>query len=137
MTRTEIIQYFIDTRKFKSYLEIGIFYGENFSQIVCDKKYGVDTEKKYEGVTHVMTSDDFFKQNTEKFDIVFIDGLHLCEQVYKDILNSLKFLNPNGVIVLHDILPAREELQTRERTTSEWNGDCWKAFLKYKYESDY
>ena len=27
---------------------------------------------------------------TETFDIVFIDGLHLCEQVLRDVNNSIK-----------------------------------------------
>ena len=138
MYRTDIIQYFIDSRKFQSYLEIGVFNGDNFRKIKCAKKEGVDPASKCP-IEYNMTSDDFFKQNKEKFDIVFIDGLHLCEQVYKDIKNSLNCLNPNGVIVLHDILPISEIEQRRERIRipGRWNGDCWKAFLKYKYESPY
>ena len=34
-----------------------------------------------------MTSDEFFESipESERFDIVFIDGLHLCDQVWKDV----------------------------------------------------
>ena len=43
--------------------------------------------------------------NKESFDCVFIDGLHTYNQVKKDIHNSLKYLNINGIIMLHDCLP--------------------------------
>ena len=32
-----------------------------------------------------ITSDDFFKQNKNKYDCVFIDGLHIYDQVKRDI----------------------------------------------------
>ena len=59
-----------------------------------------------------MTSDEFFSQNKETFDLIFIDGLHIHEQVLKDIDNSLNVLNENGVILLHDCLPAKIWHQT-------------------------
>ena len=34
--------------------------------------------------------------------VFFIDGLHEYAQVKRDIENSLNFLEPNGVILLHD-----------------------------------
>jgi hypothetical protein len=52
-----------------------------------------------------MTSDDFFIQNKEMFDIIFIDGHHDSEYVCRDFNNSLKILNPNGVIIAHDCYP--------------------------------
>lgn len=48
-------------------------------------------------------------QTKQKFDLVFIDGLHHSDQVLKDINNSLSFLEPNGVIMCHDILPSSEQ----------------------------
>ena len=39
-------------------------------------KISVDPEKNSEHLTHEMTSDEFFEQNTDKFDVIFIDGLH-------------------------------------------------------------
>jgi hypothetical protein len=75
-----------------------------------------------------MTSDDFFKTNLKTFDIIFIDGLHLCEQVLKDIHNSLKFLNDDGAIVCHDCLPNNESEQIEEYDgKSSWTGTVWKA----------
>ena len=51
-----------------------------------------------EGGTHKMTSDEFFYNNNDKFDIIFIDGLHQYEQVIKDVKNSLNCLTKNGII---------------------------------------
>ena len=48
------------------------------------------------------TSDHFFKKNKMKFDLIYIDGNHLKNYVKRDIKNSLKFLNKDGLIVLDD-----------------------------------
>ena len=48
------------------------------------------------------TSDEFFNKNSNKFDLIYIDGNHLFEFVKRDIDNSLKFLKDNGVIILDD-----------------------------------
>lgn len=129
MNRTQLIQDIINTLKYKSYLEIGCQYDVNFSKIKVPNKVGVDPTS---GGTHRMTSDEFFVQNSQMFDIVFIDGLHLSEQVDKDIANSLKFLNPNGTIVLHDCNPDREELQRKYMVVAEWTGDVWKSIVKQR-----
>jgi hypothetical protein len=42
-----------------------------------------------------MTSDEFFEINKSTYDIIFIDGLHIDEQVERDIINGLKILNLN------------------------------------------
>jgi predicted O-methyltransferase YrrM len=49
-----------------------------------------------------MMKKKLFAKNTKKFDIVFVDGLHIEEQSTKDIHNALKVLNENGTIVVHD-----------------------------------
>ena len=49
-----------------------------------------------------LTSEDYFKSNKNKFDLIYIDGNHLYEFVLNDILNSLNSLNENGMIVLDD-----------------------------------
>ncbi len=46
-----------------------------------------------------MTSDDFFRQyQGPPFDLIFIDGLHLSEQVLTDVRNSLDWLSPGEVL---------------------------------------
>jgi len=49
-----------------------------------------------------MTSDTFFLKNKRTFDIIFIDGLHIYDQVKRDVLNSIKVLNKDGFILLYD-----------------------------------
>ena len=77
-----------------------------------------------------MTSDSFFKQNEEKFDCIFIDGLHRYHQVKKDILNSIDALNEGGIILLHDCLPNNVYEQAIPRCQYKWNGDVWKAIVE-------
>ena len=49
-----------------------------------------------------MNSNEAFKKNKIKFDLIYIDGNHLYEFVLKDILNSINCLNKNGIIVCDD-----------------------------------
>jgi hypothetical protein len=137
MIRTEIIQTFINKINAKKYLEIGMGPGINFHTIVCDYKVCVDPTPT-EPVTYTLTSDDFFKQNNETFDVIFIDGLHWSEQVYRDIVNSLDVLSDGGVIICHDMNPHSEIIQRYPQAIpeSEWTGDCWKAWVKLKTERE-
>ena len=50
------------------------------------------------------TSDDFFKKNTKKFDIIYIDGSHYYLDVKNDLINSLKFIKKNGIIICDDFI---------------------------------
>jgi SAM-dependent methyltransferase len=135
MLRTDIINLLIKKINAKKYLEIGISDGENFSKINCDYKVGVDPEPISPATIH-LASDDFFKQNQEKFDVIFVDGLHHADQVYRDIINSLDALNDGGYIICHDMNPILEEHQTIPYKGGIWNGDCWKAFLMLRIERD-
>ena len=83
-----------------------------------------------------LTSDQFYKKNKLKFDIIFIDGSHLENQVDKDIRNSLNFLNKKGIIVMHDCNPPskfhqRENYEVDGEFPS-WNGTTWKSFAKLR-----
>lgn len=134
--RHDLINYLINLYGYKSYLEIGIQTGANFILVDCEKKIGVDPSPLYEYgyltqdmSIHKMTSDNYFDQNLDNFDLIFIDGLHVKEQVLKDIENSFKFLNPKGTIVLHDCLPYSEDSQSPiEYKVPIWNGNVWEAF---------
>ena len=132
-SRFDIINKIIKKKEFKSYLEIGCQSDINFSKIIVNKKVGVDPQS---GGTHRMTSDAFFEQNNSNFDLIFIDGLHLYEQVLRDIDNSLKILNDNGVILIHDCLPSKIWHQTIPQTHSSWNGDVWKSIVKSRTRED-
>lgn len=128
--RWEIIQYVIDKFSFTSYLEIGVSNRECFDLIKCKEKTGVDPSPKSKVIE--MTSDDFFLQNTKKFDVIFIDGLHHSIQVKKDIENSLKILNDGGYIFIHDCNPFNEKMQLVPRESVIWSGDVWKAWMHFR-----
>jgi hypothetical protein len=125
--RYDIINNIIEHKKYKKYLEIGCFQNETFNKIHIEHKIGVDPVS---GGTIRKTSDSFFSQNTNTFDIIFIDGLHKYYQVRKDILNSIKFLNHQGVILLHDCVPLKIRDQMIPRSHTHWNGDTWKAIVE-------
>ena len=36
------------------------------------------------------------------YDFICIDGCHFSEQVYRDAINSFRFLNTNGIIIFDD-----------------------------------
>ncbi len=132
-SRFEIIQNIIDIKKYKKYLEIGCDKDSNFSKINIQNKIGVDPKS---GGTVKMTSDDFFSDNKNYFDCIFIDGLHVYEQARKDILNSLKFLNDGGIIILHDCLPLKIWNQIVPQIYGHWNGDVWKAIVEARTMKD-
>lgn len=137
MTRTELINGLIKKNNYKTYLEIGVNTpaqpGYNWVGVEIPVKHGVDPNVN---TTYKMTSDEFFENYiSQKYDIIFIDGLHIHEQVYRDIVNSLNFLNENGIIVVHDCNPTTEITQRRERVTDAWHGDVWKAIVQLKTEN--
>ena len=142
MSRYILIQKLIDKINAQSYVEIGLGRGEHFQSIQCSKKYGVDPMfEDYnftKGIrckikpTHRMTSDEFFKQNKETFDVIFIDGMHEASYVERDINNALDCLNEDGYIVCHDMNPRKEKHQVVPRISRGWNGDCWKAWVKIR-----
>jgi hypothetical protein len=131
MNRTDIIQSLINNINAKSYLEIGISEGYNWREIKCEHKVSVDPEPLSKADC-VITSDEFFKKNKETFDVIFVDGLHHADQVYRDIVNSIDILNEGGYIVCHDMNPLKEEHQVIPFTGGTWNGDCWKAFVNLR-----
>lgn len=136
MTRTHILNYIADRRGMRSYLEIGVQnVRNNFKRIICPYKLGVDPAVDDINV-HAVTSDVFFANNTRMFDLIFIDGLHEYDQVKKDFENSLKFLNPGGVIMFHDTLPDQEVMTLVPRQTKQWYGDVYRYILEMAARDD-
>jgi len=150
LERTTIIQHLINKFGFKTYLEIGVEMGMNFFQIDAELKLAVDPKFVIPGGVKdtekekffTMTSDEFFanppKEILERgLDIVLIDGLHTYEQSLRDVENCLKYLNPNGVIVMHDCLPdspatampTLEEARKHPDFKGNWTGDVYKTII--------
>ena len=132
--RYEIINKIIKKKKYNTYLEIGCFKNDTFNSIIIKDKIGVDPVS---GGTIRKTSDEFFKDNKNYFDICFIDGLHKYNQVRKDIFNCLNFLNNDGVILVHDCLPERIRDQMIPRSHEHWNGDVWKVIVEMRTLVDF
>ena len=153
--RYDIINFLIENfNRETNYLEIGVRNPVfNFDKIKATYKYSVDPCIEIKGVDidFELTSDSFFEKlrdgkilsNNIKFDVIFIDGLHLAEQVIKDILNSIDFLSDDGFIVMHDCNPpseyhASENYEYRMSPSKDyWNGTTWKAFVEFRKRSDY
>ena len=131
--RWDMIEYLIKKNDYKKYLEIGCDQNQLFSRINIQNKVGVDPAS---GGNVRETSDNFFEKNKDMFDIIFIDGLHIYEQVKKDILNSIKYLNDEGVILIHDCLPDSMAKQAVPRYKLQWNGDVWKAIVDLRRNTD-
>lgn len=152
MQRWDIINNLIKQNEYQSYLEIGYYKGWSFDKVKAFEKVAVDPNPSKTPVQEMlsygttlsfpdnnekivkMTSDDFFSQNKEKFDIIFIDGLHEYNQVYNDIQHSLKYLNNNGTIVLHDCNPPSYQHTTEGGVDGNWTGDTYRAVLKFQME---
>lgn len=153
-TRTQILNYLLQQLDREcNYLEIGVRFPEdNYNHIEAKNKFSVDPgiENAENPVDFKMTSDVFFDsiangnilQKDIKFDVIFIDGLHLAHQVDKDIRNSLEYIKDDGFIVMHDCNPptewhARETFAfSLSPANVSWNGTTWKAFYKWRCKKE-
>jgi hypothetical protein len=150
-TRTDLLNFLAKKYNIYSYLEIGVQNAEqNFDKIICPHKVGVDPNPDIfsdTGDIYPVTSDFFLDSlagdlgyNDNQFGLIFIDGLHTAEQVKKDFEGCLKYLKPNGFIVLHDCNPEKEEhtIVPRPTKTGHWNGDVYKfaALLRVMSDND-
>ena len=139
--RYDLINYIAEQNGFTDYLEIGVNDGSCIRRINITNKDGVDPSPNSElgfgepvpEINYQVTSDYFFDNYAyKKYDVIFIDGLHHSVQVDKDIQNSLKYLNDDGFILLHDCNPPEYEIQLVPRQTGIWNGDVWKSIVKLR-----
>jgi len=79
--------------------------------------------------TYTCGSNEFFKNNKEKFDIILIDGDHCYEQSKKDLENSLMSINEGGVIIIHDV---KDWVQNLPREKS-----CARVFDEYSGKKEF
>ena len=107
-----------------SYLELGLYKGSTINRInaIVPCCVGVDIVPVHiSGKFFLGTTDDFFKSNTDTFDIIFIDADHQFEAVKRDFYNSLSILNKYGLIFIHDTDPI-----SIEYTANGYCGDSYK-----------
>ncbi|GGF46990.1 class I SAM-dependent methyltransferase [Echinicola rosea] len=164
MNRIDLIQRSLQFNKGKRYLEIGVRTCSNLFRVKCENKVGVDPTYRLSKKDKIkmalgweksqlyrMHSDDFFSQNPKGildngFDVIFVDGLHNYKQSLQDVENGLKYLNKNGVIILHDCNPTSAARATPIKNSFDelvpkiksgqiegwdggWNGDVWKTIV--------
>ncbi len=163
INRIVICQAFLDALGQGIYLEVGVNTGHSFKPIVARSKWGVDPAftlswrrvLKYRVFAALrlkeerlfrMTSDSFFEMHQRMLkrhgvDVAFLDGLHTYEQTLRDVMNTLKYLRPGGVILIHDCNPLSELAATPAESINAlikevpphwngvWNGDVWKTIV--------
>jgi hypothetical protein len=156
LSRMQLIQYAIGQLSAHTYLEIGVDEGQAFCTVQAPVKIGVDPvtprppvaiEMRKAGVSYFQQpSDAFFAEQAARVlapgvDVAFIDGLHTYGQTFRDIQNTLRYLNPGGIILVHDCLP-ESAAEARVAPTYEeawrlngpgwnglWTGDGWKSIV--------
>jgi hypothetical protein len=140
----------------RRYLEIGVQRGHTFRTVGIAERVGVDprflfdTDAVADAATtlHAMPSDTFFATvaGTRPFDIVFIDGLHVFEQVVRDLTNTIAWTDWHSAILIDDTVPndvysahprQAEAVRLRREAGGKgaaWHGDVYKlAFLIHDF----
>jgi Methyltransferase domain len=139
------------------YLEIGTQYGLTLESIQSSDKTGVDPNPKFSrrilpsGIEiYDLKSDDYFSQLQvqNKWDFIFLDGLHEFRQTARDFENSLRHLSVNGFILVDDTIPNDEfsalpsqeqcDLERKRNGVSSrtWHGDVYKLIFMLAQYSD-
>lgn len=153
--RAHVLQEAINRLGAQTYLEIGVSNGDLFERVRVERKLGVDPIDPAERVRRQveagaryfqMPSDEFFATQSavleEKgLDVAFVDGLHTYAQALADVENCLRWLNPGGIILMHDCNPTGADMATpaesmldlqryrAEYPDRAWTGDVWKAVV--------
>lgn len=112
--RTKCMKYFAQQLNVTRYLELGIYQGESLREManIIPECHGVDVNIPNNSLPSTikfyhMPTDNFFVKNKYHgyFDMIYIDANHNIEYVKRDLLNALKCLQPDGLILLDDTYP--------------------------------
>jgi len=119
VSRVDVIQAFLSLYDRPEYLEVGVCTGATFHALAADRKVAVDPAFRFDPgaaaadhpncTYHAVESDTWFGTiagRDERFDVIFLDGLHTFEQTLRDLINALTLIRPGGVIVIDDIMPS-------------------------------
>ncbi len=140
----------------KTYLEIGTENGLTLELSTCatiaiDPKFQLHSGSvigdKPSCHLFQMPSDEFFSSHQPEaifgrpVDLAFLDGMHRCEFLLRDFINTERSCKPNSIIVLHDCLPLEEGMTSRVQGEGVasiperkpwWTGDVWRTALALK-----
>lgn len=143
MKTIDVVNRFVCTRGYTSCLEITLS-SPKVGKVLCGKRVCVSPEGGSDTIHK--SSDEFFKSNGDKFDVVIIDGIHSCSQVLRDVDNALKALNDGGMVLVRNCLPTSEHMASVGSHGGAWCGDVYRAavwhfstspFLCYTVDTDY
>jgi len=123
------------------YVEIGVGDGSSLALVRPDcQAVAIDPAPRLaapvqgNNITIVHQTSDAFFAGAEAsgllrdgFDLALIDGDHHCEQVLRDIAHLERHARPDAMIVLHDSVPLDQATSARDRRTTFYSGDVWKA----------
>ncbi len=138
----------------RNYLEIGTFDGNSLALADC-AALAIDPAFPFADIELVrrivskprlllfrMASDRFFQQHDpcallgDKLQLAFLDGMHRCEFLLRDFINTERHCARNSIIVLHDCLPVEEPMTDRCYLAQPpiephreywWAGDVWRT----------
>jgi len=58
----------------------------------------------------MMDSISYLDAHDERFDLIFLDGDHTAQNVYREIPRALQHLRPDGAVIMHDVFPGLRPL---------------------------
>jgi hypothetical protein len=137
-----VLRHIHDILRPRTYLEIGVEHGTSLALAVhSDQVVGVDPvprppSRALPAATRLFhsTSDAFFAQHQREqvfgadvVELAFIDGMHWFECALRDFCNVERWCARTSTVILHDCLPVAAIAASRERQTTFWVGDTWKA----------
>jgi len=120
MNYVDVIYAIVNSTKCKLYLELGCQHGIVTRKMIAQnrKVIGVDIKQQFDAgeffFFYLETTDKFFEHFNEKPDVIFVDANHNFESVKKDFINSIKVLNEDGTIFIHDTDPNSPHLLTKD-----------------------
>lgn len=143
---------------FKTYLEIGVCTGATFASVRMRHRTGVDPCFRFDVAPQLAipdtwlitgTSNAFFNAlrsnsierypSDMKWDLIFIDGLHVFEQALQDFNNSLAYAHDKTIWIFDDTIPSDPYASLRSMDTAyeyrrlaglkstAWQGDVFKC----------
>ena len=97
----------------RRYLEIGVNLGDTFLAVEIADRTAVDPAFRFDWQAHQnadtafhpVPSDAYFLDCDKTFDVVFLDGLHVFAQTFRDLCNALMVTHERSLILIDDTLP--------------------------------
>jgi hypothetical protein len=65
------------------------------------------------------------------YDVILVDSWHEYDTSFRDLSDAVSLLSNNGLVVVHDCLPEREDLAQLPFKGGEWSGVSYRAFLDF------